>query len=297
MASLQDNLDTWRARVDATLDRWLPDEHTPPHALHKAMRYSTLDGGKRVRAALVYSAGSALGAAAGALDGPAAAVELIHAYSLIHDDLPCMDNDDLRRGKPTCHKAFDEATALLAGDTLQALAFEILAADPALEVDAGQRIKMISILTRASGWDGMAGGQAIDLAATGKTLKLAELENMHRMKTGALIRASVALGALAAGCENPALLAQLDDYADHLGLMFQIVDDILDVEGDTETLGKPAGSDQAANKATYPALLGLETARERARAEHQQCLESLGDLGDNGALLAELADYVLNRSR
>jgi len=259
------------------------------------MRYATLDGGKRLRAALVYATGSALGTAEETLDVPACALELIHAYSLVHDDLPSMDNDDLRRGRPTVHKAFDEATALLVGDALQTLAFELLAHDPTLDVAPTIRLCMIATLSQASGSTGMAGGQAIDLASVGRRLTLAELQDMHARKTGALIRAAVALGALAADPPSPVLSA-LDAFSGHLGLAFQIVDDILDVEGDTATLGKPQGSDQERSKPTYPALLGLERARTLAREHHATALESLAPLGDNAGLLREIADFVVHRT-
>ncbi len=259
------------------------------------MRYATLDGGKRLRAALVYAVGESLGAEHSVLDAPACALELIHAYSLIHDDLPAMDNDDLRRGKPTAHRAFDEATAILAGDALQTLAFEILAQDPMPGLRAELRLVMIQRLAAATGSIGMAGGQAIDLDAVGKTPTLAELQDMHARKTGSLIRASVALGALAAGA-SAEQLKWLDRYAREIGLAFQIVDDILDVEGDTATLGKPQGSDQERGKPTYPAILGLDRARALARQCHANALESLVPLGDNGRLLRAIADFILQRT-
>jgi len=293
--SLQSYLTRIRARVEEALDRRLPAATVAPHALHAAMRDATLDAGKRLRAALVYAVGESLGATAETLDVPACAIELIHAYSLVHDDLPSMDNDDLRRGRPTVHKAFDEATALLVGDALQTLAFELLASDPALGVDPSVRLNMLTILARASGSLGMAGGQAIDLAAVGRTLTLTELQDMHARKTSALIRASVTLGALPAG-PGPGLLARLDAYAEHAGLAFQIVDDILDVEGDTATLGKPQGSDQERAKPTYPALLGLERSRALVREHHAAALESLASLGDNVRLLREIADFVIHRT-
>jgi geranylgeranyl diphosphate synthase, type II len=259
------------------------------------MRYVTLDGGKRVRAGLVYAAGQAVDAPDAALDAPACAVEMIHAYSLVHDDLPSMDNDDLRRGKPTCHKAYDEATALLAGDALQSLAFETLANDPTLTVGAGQRLRMTALLAQAAGSHGMAGGQAIDLAAGGRALALPQLEDMHLRKTGALIRAAVLLGAYTREDVEPAKLRSLEAYSHAIGLAFQIVDDILDVEGTTETLGKNTGVDRARGKATYTSLLGLAQAKARARELHNQALESLASLGDNGGILAELAGFIIER--
>ncbi len=261
------------------------------------MRYATLEGGKRVRACLVYAAGQALGAPDAALDAPACAVELIHAYSLVHDDLPCMDDDDLRRGRPTCHRAYDEATALLVGDALQTLAFEILASDPALIVNPAQRARMIATLAQASGSRGMAGGQAIDLAAVGRTLSERELEQMHRHKTGALIRASILLGALAQEEAPAASLAALETYAQNVGLAFQITDDILDVEGDADTLGKTPGADQAHNKPTYPAIIGLEQAKTKRATLASDAFAALAPLGENAALLALLARYVIERNR
>ena len=295
MDRLADFLARAQAQVEAALDAHLPPAVVAPARLHTAMRYATLAGGKRLRAALVYAAGEALGARAEILDVPACALELIHAYSLVHDDLPAMDNDDLRRGKPTCHKAFDEATAILVGDALQTLAFELLACDPGLAVPAERRLAMIARLATAAGAGGMAGGQAIDLEATGRVLTLAELETMHARKTGALIRAAVALGALAADA-GPERLARLDDYARHIGLAFQIVDDILDIEGDTATLGKPQGSDAERAKPTYPAILGLERAKALARECHAAALESLSPLEDNGRLLREIADFIIHRT-
>jgi farnesyl diphosphate synthase len=259
------------------------------------MRYVTLDGGKRVRASLVFAAGEAVGAEDSALDAPACAVELIHAYSLVHDDLPSMDDDTLRRGKPTCHIAFDEATALLAGDALQSLAFEILAGDSALTVSAERRAQMIALLARASGSIGMAGGQAIDLASGGKTLTIEQLEEMYARKTGALIRASVLLGAHARDGLGADMIEALEAYSRAIGLAFQITDDILDMEGNAETLGKNPGVDIAHSKPTFPQLLGLAEAKRRAKRLHTQALESLAPLGDNGRTLAELAEYIIER--
>jgi farnesyl diphosphate synthase len=291
---LPEYLNRVRARTEAALEARLPRADAAPQALHAAMRYATLDGGKRLRAALVYAAGEALGARAELLDVPACALELIHAYSLVHDDLPAMDNDDLRRGKPTVHKAFDEATAILAGDALQTLAFELLAHDPALDIAPTQKLAMIAELARASGSLGMAGGQAIDLGAVGTALTLVQLEAMHARKTGALIRAAVALGALTANA-GAATRATLDEYASHIGLAFQIVDDILDVESDTATLGKPQGSDAERDKPTYPALLGLDSANALAAHCHRRALESLAPLGDNGATLRAIAEFIVQR--
>jgi len=286
-----------RERVERALDRFLPPVTASPQRLHEAMRYATLNGGKRIRACFVYAAGQALSAIDAALDAPAAAVELVHAYSLVHDDMPCMDDDDLRRGKPTCHRAYDEATALLVGDALQALAFEVLVTDPAGGLSDAQRVQMVATLVEGINSTGMAGGQAIDLAAVGKTLTLPELENMHRRKTGALIRASILLGACAASAIDPARLAALDAYARAVGLAFQIADDILDVEASTEVLGKTAGADQARNKPTYPSVMGLAAAKGKAQELYTAALESLRPLGDNAAPLAYLARYTIARSQ
>ena len=297
MSDLEQTLRGFRARVEAALDQRLPAPNQSPEPLHQAMRYAILNGGKRVRACLVYAAGMALGVEPEPLDVPACAVEMIHGYSLVHDDLPCMDDDDLRRGKPTCHKAFDEATALLVGDALQALAFEILAKDDTLDVSAKRRTQMIATLATASGSYGMAGGQAIDLAAVGKALTLSELENMHRLKTGVLIRAAVRLGALTSEDVTEDRMQVLDTYAQQVGLAFQITDDILDVEGDARTLGKTPGADQAHNKPTYPAIMGLQAAKEKRVKLTESALSALSPLGDGASVLAGLAQYVIQRTR
>lgn len=295
--SLNERLQVYRSCVENALEHWLPDNNVQPSHLHEAMRYSVLSDGKRIRPVLVFATGEAFAVPLEQLESPACAVELIHAYSLIHDDLPAMDDDDLRRGRPTCHKAFDEATAILAGDALQALAFHILAHTTTIKVGAEQRLRMIDILARASGSRGMAGGQAIDLAAVGKKLNLAELENMHIHKTGALIRASVELGALcSADIQKPAF-DNVSHYAKCIGLAFQIQDDILDVEGDTETLGKPQGSDIERNKPTYPELLGMEAAKKAAADLHTQALESLSDFDQSADPLRWIADYIVQRQK
>lgn len=290
-------LESTRHRTEDALERYLPATHTVPGRLHEAMRYAVLGGGKRVRAALVYAAGAACGAStqtsAGALDAAAAAVEFIHAYSLVHDDLPCMDDDVLRRGRPTTHVQFDEACALLAGDALQPLAFECLARmpiAPALVVQATQ------VLAQATGSTGMVGGQAIDLQSVGRQLSLDELEQMHRLKTGALLRASVGLGAVVAGASS-ALRRVLDVYAQAIGLAFQVVDDVLDVSADSLALGKTAGKDVAADKPTYVSVLGLEGARELAQALRGEAHGALSALEDAraGDLLAHMADYIVLR--
>jgi farnesyl diphosphate synthase len=260
------------------------------------MRYSVLGGGKRIRPVLVYAAGAAVTVNLEQLDGPASAVEMIHAYSLVHDDLPAMDNDDLRRGKPTCHKAFDEATAILVGDALQALAFQTLMQDAGVVRDPGIRLKLLGVLARAAGSRGMVGGQAIDLDAVGKELSLAELENMHIHKTGALIRASVLMGALSQPALTEDSRRRLDHFAKCIGLAFQILDDILDVTGDTQVLGKTRGADMALNKPTYPALLGLEGARGHASTLHQEALDSLSSFGAAADTLRWVASYIVERS-
>jgi geranylgeranyl pyrophosphate synthase len=284
---------TFSARADEALARALPPDAQEPVPLHQAMRYAVLGGGKRLRPVLVYATGSALGAQLDKLDASAAAVEIIHAYSLVHDDLPAMDNDDMRRGRPTCHVAFGEAMAILAGDALQALAFEILAADTAH--DAGTHVEMLRTLAAACGAHGMAGGQALDLAAVGKTLTADALDRMHEHKTGALIRASVRLGALAAGCNDDVTLAALDRYAHAIGLAFQIRDDILDVEGDSTSLGKTAGKDAANAKPTYPAILGMDASRARLAQLTDMAIAALAPLGERAGKLAELARYVAER--
>jgi farnesyl diphosphate synthase len=286
-----------RQRVEAALAGWLPADEHQPRRLHAAMRYAALGAGKRVRPVLVYAAGAALGLPPGQLDAPAGAVELIHAYSLVHDDLPAMDDDELRRGRKTCHKAFDEATAILTGDALQSLAFQVLACAPGLEVPAEVRVTMIETLARASGSRGMAGGQALDMGAVGEVLTLAELENMHIHKTGALIRAAVRLGALAAPSPSAEAVKGLDHYAKCIGLAFQVQDDILDVAGEAGALGKTPGKDAESGKPTYPALLGLEAAREKADLLVDDALASLAAFGPEADPLRALARYVVERGR
>lgn len=286
-----------RQRVENTLDQHLPKAALPPQRLHEAMRYATLGEGKRVRPVLVYAAGQALGANTEDLDIPAAAVELIHAYSLVHDDLPAMDDDDLRRGRPTCHKQFDEATAVLVGDALQALAFRVLTHSAELHVTDQQRLSMLDELTHAAGSRGMAGGQALDIDAVGQQIDLAQLENMHIHKTGALIRASVRMGAMCAGTVAQDDFRALDRYAKCIGLAFQVRDDILDVEGETAVLGKTQGKDAAADKPTYPALLGLDGARDMANTLLTEALQNIEPFGDKATPLRALAHYVVGRQR
>jgi len=286
-----------QASIEQALSSRLPNSTTltnqTSQRLAEAMNYSTLNGGKRLRALLVYATGEALGADLSLLDAPASAVELIHAYSLVHDDMPIMDDDDLRRGRPTCHKAYDDATALLVGDALQTLAFETLCDN---DLSAVQQSKMVKTLAQKSGVFGMAGGQAIDLESVGHTLTLNTLQNMHELKTGALIRASVALGALAAIDCDEETLAKLDHYAYCIGLAFQVQDDVLDVTADTETLGKTQGADIALNKPTYPALLGLNAAQEKASSLINEALATLEDLPHDTQALAALAGFVVQRS-
>ncbi len=288
-------LKTWSERVDRVLERWLPAACTHPATLHEAMRYATLGGGKRLRPALVYATGRAVEVAPEHLDGVACAVELIHAYSLVHDDLPAMDDDDLRRGRPTCHKVFGEAMAILAGDALQALAFQVLSCDPQGPQDPAVRVRLVELLATAAGSRGMAGGQAIDLLSAGREITVAELEDMHIHKTGALIRASVVMAALTAPGLDQGLRDRLDHFAKCLGLAFQIHDDVLDVEEDTETLGKPQGSDAARDKPTYPRLVGLEASKALARELHAEALESLEPFGPGADLLRGIATYVVTR--
>ncbi|OWS69619.1 polyprenyl synthetase family protein [Polynucleobacter campilacus] len=280
-------------RAETALDSLLDSAQTTPKRLHEAMRYAAQGGGKRIRPLLVYAAGSLGDAKAQALDAAAVAIECIHAYSLVHDDLPCMDDDDLRRGRPTVHKAFDEATALLVGDALQTRAFEILA-NAQCEVDV--RLLMISSLAAASGSRGMAGGQAIDLESVGKTLDLAGLKQMHAMKTGALLSCAVELGGIAAHL-NPTQMAQLQKYSTALGLAFQIVDDVLDATADSQTLGKTAGKDAAANKPTYVTLMGLDYAQQQAKELQEAAIASLTDFGSKADALKDLALLVVNRAK
>jgi geranylgeranyl pyrophosphate synthase len=295
MSDFNSRLKLYQQRIDKALDACLPNGQAQKNKLTEAMRYSVIGGGgKRIRPAMVYAAGEAMDVDQNILDTPACAVEIIHTYSLIHDDLPAMDDDNLRRGQPTCHKAFDEATAILAGDALQAHAFEILAASD-LHVNDRRRLEMITLLATASGSDGMAGGQAIDLAAVGNRLTLEQLEAMHRLKTGALIKASILLGAMCSPTVTEDELAMLGRYADCIGLSFQIQDDILDVIGDTETLGKPKGSDEKMQKPTYPSILGLDASRKLALEQHQQALSHLETLGQRADTLRQLSAYIVER--
>ena len=297
MAGMKSRLEGYQARIEQVLDRCLalPDSGTA--RLRDGMRYSVLGGGKRLRPILVYTTGRALGAPLEHLDVPAAAVELVHVYSLVHDDLPAMDDDDLRRGRPTCHRAFDEATAILVGDALQALAFDVLAHDTAGPASAAARLEMIRILAHASGTSGMAGGQAIDLASVGHTLTSEAVENMHRRKTGALIQCSVLLGATAAGLTAGPELDALTRFGADVGLAFQIQDDILDIEGETAVIGKSAGADLARNKPTYPSTVGLPAARARAHELCDGAIAALAPLGARAEALVDLARFVVNRAQ
>jgi len=296
---LQAFLAECRDRVTAALEAQLPAPEIQPEPLHRAMRYAVLGGGKYIRPALTYGAGLAIGLAPERLNAPACALELTHAYSLIHDDLPAMDDDDLRRGRPTCHKVFGEAMAILAGDALQTLAFQILASDDTVPGGAQARIAMLDTLARAAGSRGMAGGQALDLAVatSDRELDLVALENIHIHKTGTLIRASVRMVTLARPELDPESADHLDHYAKCLGLAFQIRDDILDVEGETAVIGKTSGKDQAQSKATYPALLGLAGAREQARGLVTEALTSLRDFGERADPLRRIARYIVERDR
>jgi len=289
-------LAAWQSRVEEQLSLRLPAVETEPKRLHAAMRYSALGGGKRVRPALVYATADAFGVPESQVDGAACAVEMIHVYSLVHDDLPAMDNDDLRRGRPTCHKAFDEATAILAGDALQVLAFQTLAAGSGLPQDPHTRLRLVQLLAEASGTAGMAGGQALDLAAMGNTLTLAAVEEMHARKTGALIRACVLMGAACVPNLQAPALAALDQFATAIGLAFQIQDDLLDIEGDPATLGKATGADSARNKPTYPSTVGIDAAHRRVRELHDHALGALRSLDLARAdLLIEMSNWLVLR--
>jgi geranylgeranyl pyrophosphate synthase len=288
-------LKDWQQLIESALDARLPSASTSPARLHEAMRYSVLGGGKRVRPALVFATASTLGLSTNIVQGAACAVEMIHVYSLIHDDLPAMDDDDLRRGRPTNHQAFDEATAILAGDALQVLAFAVLATDATLPADPAIRIALVKLLAQASGTFGMAGGQALDLAAEGKPVTLDEVIDIHARKTGALIAASVMLAAACKPDLSPQLHRALESYARCIGLAFQIQDDLLDIEGDATLLGKPTGADDEHKKATYPAVAGLEYSHQQVRTLHDQAIDALQSFPDGAPLLAALADWLVSR--
>lgn len=281
-----------QARIEQVLEQALPPENSVPHKLHSAMRYSALGGGKRVRTLLCYAASELCETEMSIADAIASAVELVHAYSLVHDDMPCMDNDDLRRGKPSCHKQYDDATALLVGDALQSLAFEVLS-QPDLCAEATHQISMLNMLAKASGSTGMAGGQAIDLDSVGKMLTQTELETMHHLKTGALIQAAVLLGAVAGSSEK---ITALRIYASNIGLAFQVIDDILDVEVDTSILGKTAGKDADSNKPTFVSILGLQPAKQYAQQLYENAIVALAPFDDSALRLRELARFITQRN-
>ncbi len=293
VATVEDLLDQYADRVNSQLSNHLPKETDSPITLHKAIRYSVLGGGKRIRPALVYATGEALSTNVEALDNAACAVELMHCYSLIHDDLPAMDDDDLRRGRPTCHKAFDEATAILAGDAIQAQAFAMLASDQATHE---KRVDMIQQLAMSSGSLGMAGGQAIDLASVNKQLNEEEIITMHTLKTAALIQASVLMAVIASDMNNPETYAHFAHFSEKVGLAFQIRDDILDIQADTETLGKPQGSDAAQNKPTYPSIVGVEQAENTANNLLQEALSELEHLNGRAENLRSISKYMVTRN-
>ncbi len=293
MPDFQTWISTQQQRFEEVLRQLLPSTGIAPQRLHAAMRYSVLDGGKRVRPLLAFAAGELAGADVARVNFAAAAVELIHAYSLVHDDMPCMDDDVLRRGKPTCHVEYDDATAMLVGDALQSLAFQLLS-EHRLSDDPGKQLQMVKLLAVAGGSRGMAGGQAIDLAIVGKQLSLPELEQMHIHKTGALIRAAILLGAHC-GNLHQAQLDRLDRYGKCIGLAFQVVDDVLDSEADTATLGKTAGKDADNDKPTYVTLLGVAAAKNMAAELHEEALQSLTEFGGKARRLHELADFIVMR--
>ena len=288
-------LEAWRQRMERALAARLPPPSLVPARRHEAMRYSVVGGGKRVRPALVFATARTLGLAEEDVEGAACAIELVHVYSLVHDDLPAMDDDDLRRGRATCHKAYDEATAILVGDGLQPLAFQLLATDPALPGSPAVRLELIALLAEASGSLGMAGGQAIDLEVQGRRLDIAQVEDMHSRKTGALIRASVGMAAACVPTLEPRLKSGLARFAAAVGLAFQIQDDLLDVLGDAEALGKPTQSDQERAKPTYPAIAGIEASQAKARRLHAEALDALAPFGNRADPLRLLSGWLLSR--
>lgn len=294
--AFSEKLAAWQARMERALDARLPAANVEPVRLHEAMRYSVLGGGKRVRPTLLFCAARAVGLTEVEVEGAACAIELLHVYSLVHDDLPAIDNDDLRRGRATCHKAYDEATAVLVGDALQSLAFQLLAGDAALPASAAVRMRLIGLLADASGTSGMVGGQALDLRAQGRNLAVAEVATMYRLKTGALISASVLMGAACAPALAPRLWNALAAFAAPIGLAFQIQDDLLDVLGVAGTVGKTTGSDRARGKPTYPAVLGVAASQQRVRELHAEAIEALRPLGASADDLRALADWLLVRS-
>ncbi|HEV7613291.1 MAG TPA: farnesyl diphosphate synthase [Steroidobacteraceae bacterium] len=288
-------LEAWRVRMERALAARLPDVSMVPARLHEAMRYSVLGGGKRIRPALLFAAARTLGLSEDDVEAAACAIELVHVYSLVHDDLPAMDNDDLRRGRPTCHKAYDEATALLVGDALQPLAFQLLASDPALPASPTIRIRLIDMLAHAIGTFGMAGGQAIDLAVQGTRLDISQVEDLHARKTGAVIRASVLMAAECIPALDADLYAALTRFATAVGLAFQIQDDLLDVTGDPSTLGKATGADSERAKPTHPAVIGIPASQQRVRLLHTQAIHALAPFGKRAESLRSLANWLLLR--
>jgi len=288
-------LETWRMRMERALEARLPPATAVPARLHEAMRYSVLGGGKRIRPALLFATARTLGLDEDEVEAAACAIELIHVYSLVHDDLPAMDDDDLRRGRPTCHRAYDEATAILVGDALQPLAFEILARDRALPASPVIRLRLIEMLAAASGTAGMAGGQAIDLEAQGKQLDIEEVEDMHARKTGAVIRASVLMAAECVPQLSAPLYGALERYAVAIGLAFQIQDDLLDLLGDPSTLGKPTGADREHAKPTHPTIIGIPASQQRVERLHAEALEALLPFGARAAPLRSIANWLLAR--
>src|SRR5450631_4313532 len=288
-------LETWRVRMERALAARLPPATTVPARLHEAMRYSVLGGGKRIRPALLFATARTLGLTEDEVEAAACAIELIHVYSLVHDDLPAMDDDDLRRGRPTCHKAFDEATAVLVGDALQPLAFQLLASDPALPASPAIRLRLIDMLAQAIGTFGMAGGQAIDLAVQGMRLDIGQVEDMHARKTGAVIRASVLMAAECVPSLDTSLYAALNRFATAVGLAFQIQDDLLDVTGDVTILGKATGADSERAKPTHPAVIGIPASQQRVRLLHHQAIDALAPFGDRASSLRSLAHWLLSR--
>ena len=294
-AQFGEQLESWRLRMERALETRLPQADVVPSRLHTAMRYSVLGGGKRIRPALLFATARALGLSEDEVEAAACAIELVHVYSLVHDDLPAMDNDDLRRGRPTCHKAFDDATALLVGDALQPLAFQLLASDPALPASPAIRLRLIELLAHASGTFGMAGGQAIDLAAQGTVLDIQQVEDMHARKTGAVIRASVLMAAECVPPLDPHLYASLARFAAAVGLAFQIQDDLLDVTGDVSTLGKATGADSERAKPTHPAVIGIPASQQRVQLLHHQAITALAPFGERASALRSLAHWLLSR--
>jgi len=281
--------------MERALDSRLPAPDKVPARLHEAMRYSVLGGGKRIRPALLFATARALGLSEDEVEAAACAIELVHVYSLVHDDLPAMDDDDMRRGRPTCHKAFDEATALLVGDALQPLAFQLLAADPALPSSPSIRLRLIDMLAHAIGTFGMAGGQAIDLASQGKQLDIGQVEDMHARKTGAVIRASVLMAAECVPSLEEGLYAALTRFATTVGLAFQIQDDLLDVTGDASMLGKATGADSERAKPTHPAVIGIPASQQRVRLLHSHAIDALAPFGERAESLRLLAHWLLSR--